>query len=157
MALCDEYGVRLTDDDVEDVRNIADADGEVHRNDFILHIKNSRLLKQFEVADPASEFHWKKKADLAFRIFDLNSNGFVSKKEFKWMTTNERISHKKVDILFDRCDLDGDGCLNYTEFTALMFRQKDRLAKQATEQRKESRARKDSKPKLKPKGKSKRI
>ena len=83
MALCDEYGVRLTDDDVEDVRNIADADGEVgvyknnikfsqssiqvHRNDFILHIKNSRLLKQFEVADPASEFHWKKKADLAFR------------------------------------------------------------------------------------------
>ena len=40
---------------------------QVHKNDFILHIKNSRMLKDFEVADPASEFHWKKKADLAFR------------------------------------------------------------------------------------------
>ena len=76
------------------------------------------MLKDFEVADPNSEYHWKKKADLAFRfeivkyfeltlrnlyprIFDVNSNGFVSKKEFKWMTTNERIRHTKVDILFE--------------------------------------------------------
>ena len=40
---------------------------KVHKNDFILHIKNSRMLKDFEVPDPKSEFHWKKKADLAFR------------------------------------------------------------------------------------------
>ena len=82
MALCDEYGVYLNDEDIDAVKNIADDDGEVstnfiiicfhlflqvHKNDFILHIKNSRMLKDFEVADPASEFHWKKKADLAFR------------------------------------------------------------------------------------------
>ena len=66
------------DADIEAVKNIADDDDEVsaysiiicfpiivqvHKNDFILHIKNSRMLKDFEVADPASEFYWKKKAD----------------------------------------------------------------------------------------------
>ena len=90
------------------------------------------------------------------------------------MTTNKRISYTKVDILFEvnllpssnwhqhtfvkhhyelfyfqRCDLDGDGVLNYNEFTSLMFRQKDRLEVQKTSQRKES------KPKLKQKNKGK--
>ena len=86
--------------------------------DFILHIKNSHLLKHFEEVDPLSSIHWKKKADLAFRqhllkilnykfpiffhrIFDLDNNGYVSKKEFKWMTNNKIIDHKKVDLLFE--------------------------------------------------------
>ena len=29
MALCEEYGVRLTENDIEAVKNIADDDGEV--------------------------------------------------------------------------------------------------------------------------------
>ena len=32
-----------------------------------------------------------------------------------------------------RCDLDGDGFLNYSEFTTLMFRQKERKEKRAEE------------------------
>ena len=40
---------------------------KVHKADFILHIKQYNLLKDFQIADPESEFHWKKKADLAFR------------------------------------------------------------------------------------------
>ena len=40
---------------------------KVHKADFILHIKQCNLLKDFQIADPESEFHWKKKADLAFR------------------------------------------------------------------------------------------
>ena len=34
------------------------------------------MLKDFEVADPASEFHWKKKADLAFRYQRLKLQKF---------------------------------------------------------------------------------
>ena len=36
-----------------------------------------------------------------FRIFDKDGDGFVSKKEFKWMTANKRISQRKVDIMFE--------------------------------------------------------
>ena len=35
------------------------------------------------------------------RIFDLDNNGYVSKKEFKWMTSNKKIDNKKVDALFE--------------------------------------------------------
>ena len=83
-TLCEEYGVQLTAKDIKAIREIADADGEVtglagikclmlrlvikvHKADFILHIKQYNLLKDFQIADPESEFHWKKKADLAFR------------------------------------------------------------------------------------------
>merc|ERR1712062_754227 len=101
MALCEEYGVLLDEADIKEIGDIADNDGEIHRMDFILHVKNSRLLKHFETVDPLSRIHWKKKADLAFRIFDLNQNGF-------------------------RLDLNGDGQLDYDEFTNLIFKQKER-------------------------------
>ena len=54
--------------------------------------------------------------------------------------------------LFQRCDLDGDGLLNYTEFTALMFRQKDRLQ---TKNPSVKEQRKNSRPKIKQKNKGK--
>ena len=59
--------MHLDEDDVQDIQDLADKDGEIHKVDFILHIKNSRLLKHFETVDPFSRIHWKKKADLAFR------------------------------------------------------------------------------------------
>ena len=86
----------------------------------------------------------------------------MSKKEFKWMTSNKKIDHKKVDALFEvwisyvqlifnhvffaqRMDLDGDGKLDYDEFTTLIFNQKDRKLADASLVQK----RKFSKPKIK--------
>lgn len=153
VTLCQEYGIELTDDDLQTVEGLADADGEVHKADFILHIKQSNMLKDFEIADPESDFHWKRKADLAFSIFDADADGFVSKKEFKWMTANKRVSQRKVDIMFQRCDLDGDGFLNYSEFTALMYRQKERKENRAAKEQQNKERRKESKPKKKQKRK----
>ena len=34
------------------------------------------------------------------RIFDVNRDGFVNKKEFQWMTTNDILNKKKIDIMF---------------------------------------------------------
>ena len=75
MALCEEYGVALDDEDIQEIKDLADQDGEIHKVNFILHIKNSRLLKHFETVDPYSRIHWKKKADLAFR-HSLKTNIF---------------------------------------------------------------------------------
>jgi len=127
LAICEEYGVEVTPEDIKNVEAIADDDGEVHKNDFICHLKQSNMTHHFESADPESDFHWKKKADLAFKLFDQNGDGFVSKKEFKWMTNNATISYKHIDRVFKRCDLDGDGKLNYPEFRKMMFSQKERI------------------------------
>jgi len=126
QTLCEEYGVNVTEEDIIALKNIADEDGEIHKDAFILHIKCNGLLKNFQVADPESDRHWIKKADLAFKIFDIDGDGFVSKKEFKWMTANKRISMRKVDIMFERCDLNRDGRLDYTEFKTMILRNKDR-------------------------------
>ena len=71
------------------------------------------LMMMFQVADPESESYWRNRADLAFkycvaiylvilnslsRIFDKDGDGFVSKKEFKWMTANKRINMRKDPV-----------------------------------------------------------
>merc|ERR1719233_258616 len=152
ITLCQEHGIVLTEEDIKTVEELADNEGEVHKADFILHIKQSNMLKEFEPVNRECDFHWKKKADLAFRIFDADADGFVSKKEFKWMTANKRVSQRKVDIMFQRCDLDGDGYLNYSEFTTLMFRQKERKERRAEEKMTKER-RKEPQPKKKQKRK----
>ena len=35
-----------------------------------------------------------------FRLFDKNYDGYIDKKEFKWMTTSDRISNRTIDIVF---------------------------------------------------------
>lgn len=42
------------------------------------------------------------------------------------MTANKRISQRKVDVMFERCDLNKDGRLDYYEFITLILRNKDR-------------------------------
>ena len=39
-------------------------------------------------------------AHLAFRLFDTNYDGYIDKKEFKWMTTSAKISNRTIDIVF---------------------------------------------------------
>ena len=34
------------------------------------------------------------------RLFDQNYDGYIDKKEFKWMTTSAKISNKTIDIVF---------------------------------------------------------
>ena len=34
------------------------------------------------------------------RLFDQNYDGYIDKKEFKWMTTSAKVSNKTIDIVF---------------------------------------------------------
>ena len=45
LAICEEYGVEVTSEDLEVIKGIAGDDGEVHKNDFIQHLKNSNMFR----------------------------------------------------------------------------------------------------------------
>ncbi|XP_007505212.1 EF-hand domain-containing family member B isoform X2 [Monodelphis domestica] len=56
---------------------------------------------------------------LAFRHFDRNGDGFIDKPEFQraCFQMNLQLDQMLLDELFDYCDLDEDGRINYLEFT----------------------------------------
>lgn len=126
LALCEEHGAHICEEDLEAFNKRADENGEISKEDFIVLIKNSNLAKEFEDVDKQSDFYWKKKADLAFRIFDRNKDGFINKKEFKMMTSASKFSMKKIETVFALCDENGDGKLDYKEFTEILFRHRAR-------------------------------
>lgn len=58
----------------------------------------------------------------AFKIFDKDSNGFVTVEEMKTVLSNFGMSLPLDEIvdMFKTADFDGDGMLSIVEFTALM-------------------------------------
>ena len=84
----------------------------------------------FRQTNPASDLHWQKITLMAFRwkvlkflnfsnvqtsllissdwfrLFDKNRDGFITKKEFRWMTTSAVISHETIDCVFKRFNLE---------------------------------------------------
>jgi len=126
ILMCDTYGIELSDEHVEEFRKIADSDGEVRKNDFIRHIKQLNIGDQFSALDNDSDQYWHNVAVTAFKLFDVNFDGFIDKKEFRWMTTSELVSWKTIDLVFERCDLDRNGKLDYQEFKAMIFRSRQR-------------------------------
>merc|ERR1712156_29827 len=144
VSMCETYGIKFNDADKERVREIADAQGEICKNDFIRHIKDQKLLFEFRQTNPDSDHHWQKITLMAFRLFDKNGDGFMTKKEFRWMTTSALISHETIDCVFRRFDLDENGKLDVTEFAAMIQRhrwRKEAAAARDEMERKRQRAR----------------
>ena len=55
----------------------------------------------------------------AFQYFDRDHNGYISIKEMKYILTSlgEKMSENEVKEIFDNCDLNKDGKIDYKEFT----------------------------------------
>ena len=90
LTICERYGIELKEEDIVEVRAIADHEGEVgwmrfgrllwrklllqiRKNDFIKHIKQSNLMTEFKQTDPGSDLHWRKIICLAFRSREHSS------------------------------------------------------------------------------------
>merc|ERR1711953_138731 len=91
----------------------------------------------FESIEPDSHSRWQTLAVTAFKLFDKNYDGYIDKREFKWMTTSDKISNRTIDIVFSRCDTDGDGKLDYQEFKTMIFRSRARKEETINEQEKD--------------------
>ena len=59
----------------------------------------------------------------AFKVFDRDENGLISKEELKIIMTKleERVSDDLINELMDKADIDGDGFINYEEFVRIMM------------------------------------
>ena len=55
----------------------------------------------------------------AFQYFDRDHNGYISMSELKYILTSlgEKMSNKEVKEIFNNCDLNKDGKIDYKEFT----------------------------------------
>ena len=58
----------------------------------------------------------------AFRVFDKDSNGFISPAELRYVMTKmgQELTDEEVDQMIQEADLDGDGHVNYREFVKMM-------------------------------------
>ena len=59
----------------------------------------------------------------AFRVFDKDSNGYISAEELRHVMTNlgEKLTEDEVDEMIREADIDGDGQVNYEEFVKMMM------------------------------------
>ena len=61
----------------------------------------------------------------AFQYFDRDHNGYISISELKYILSSlgEKMSKNEVKEIFDNCDLNKDGKIDYKEFTKFWAQQ----------------------------------
>ncbi|KAL5013783.1 hypothetical protein ScPMuIL_008053 [Solemya velum] len=58
-----------------------------------------------------------------FKLFDKDGDGFITSEELYWVMCNigHRLSHEEIDGMIREADEDGDGVIDYREFTKMMY------------------------------------
>jgi len=125
----------------EEVAKLPDKEGWITMNDFKKYaIGNSELCKVefvdrvFQKSDPDEDRKQKEakatkvkldpskmdRIELAFRKFDLNHDGFLSRDEFDQMMKN--VSKEQADRIFRTCDTNRNNKISLEEFRAMLDR-----------------------------------
>ena len=58
---------------------------------------------------------------MAFKLYDRDKDGFITKTEFIRLSKN--LTKEQIEKAFSKYDSDGDGRLNWAEFKKMMDRQ----------------------------------
>lgn len=115
--------IESTDDEIKDmIRNVdVDGSGTVDFNEFLKMMSRSTAFRRQD-----SEFNRRHEEDemrQAFRIFDIDDNGYIDARELKMTMCNlgEDLSDKDVKKMMKLADKNGDGKIDYEEFIQMMY------------------------------------
>lgn len=121
-----DHGIQLSPGEVEKVAAIADEDGEVTREEFMNYAKRSEFFKGQLDKNTADSVAAKQeaiaKAERAFKVFDKDNDGFITKEEFAKIS--KKLNKDQVDAVFNKFDKDGDGVLSFEEFRKMLNKDK---------------------------------
>ena len=75
------------------------------------------------MAQKASELAAEDDIREAFRVFDRDGNGYISKEEMRavMMNIGETVTDDECSQFIHEADVDGDGKINYEEFCTMMM------------------------------------
>jgi len=129
MEILEANGVEIDDSELASFSALSDETGEISKNDLLIHTKNSSFWKGFMESKARPCSHTSKveamntcdrssKAETAFRLFDMNKDGYITRDEFK--KVSKKLDSSQIEAVFHRFDLNKDGRLSMEEFKRLM-------------------------------------
>jgi len=108
-----QIGQNPTDAEIQDMINEVDGNGSglIEFPQFL-----NLMAKKISELDAEDEIRE------AFRFFDRDGNGFITRHELKTVMMNlgEKLTDDECDLIVEEADIDGDGKINYEEFYFLM-------------------------------------
>ena len=106
------------------MKEFADQDGLVTKENFTNYAKNSKFFKSQINENNSNSVVARqlaiKKAEIAFRMFDKDGDGFLTKSEFSKIC--KKLNRQQVDAVFRKFDKDDDGLLSFEEFQTMFNR-----------------------------------
>ncbi len=106
----------------------ANEDGEVTKEEFIQYAKHSDFFKaqmdknSSDGTNLASRQEAIAKAERAFKLFDKDNDGYITKEEFAKIS--KKLNKDQVEAVFAKFDKDGDGNLSFEEFKKMLNKDK---------------------------------
>ena len=85
-------------------------------------MKKTNIFSQFDNVDTSSDVHWNTMVEKAWKLFDKNGDGKVTPLEFRWMTNKEILTDGQIKLMFSKCDIDGNGVLDFEEFRQMILK-----------------------------------
>ncbi|WVZ54614.1 hypothetical protein U9M48_005384 [Paspalum notatum var. saurae] len=109
-------GQSPTEEELKEMVEEVDSDGSgaIDFQEFL-----TLLARMMREASGADEDELRE----AFRVFDQDNNGFISRDELGHVLQNlgESLSDEELAEMLREADVDGDGQINYTEFAKVML------------------------------------
>ena len=106
--------------------SLANDDGEVTKDEFLNYAKHSDFFKSQMDKSSSDSMAAKQeaiaKAERAFKLFDKDNDGYITKDEFAKIS--KKLNKEQVEAVFHKFDKDGDGVLSFEEFRTMLQGQK---------------------------------
>jgi len=134
LEILDANDIKMNDDELEAFVKLVDDNGEISKNDIIIQTKQSSFWKgnldlknvpgshstKVEIMNKTDKTMGK--VDTAFKMFDKNKDGFITKEEFAQVSKS--LSKEQIEAVFAKFDSNKDGKLSKEEFKNLMENRK---------------------------------